>query len=71
MLVLSRAIGEAVAIDNGRIIVIINEIRNGIVRLGFEADPSIVIDRIEIHKLKQREQQDGRPWPRTGGDFDE
>jgi sRNA-binding carbon storage regulator CsrA len=46
----------------------INEIRDGKVRIGFDADPSITIDRLEIHKLKLRDQQEGRPWPRMGGD---
>ncbi len=71
MLVLTRDVGEAVAIDGGRIIVTINEIRDGRVRLGFEADPSIVIDRMEIHQSKQRDKQEGRPWPRVGGEFRE
>ncbi len=71
MLVLSRAIGESIIIDNGRIKVTVNEYRDGLVRLGFEADPSIVIDRLEVHEAKQRDKQEGRPWPRIGGEFRE
>jgi carbon storage regulator len=71
MLVLTRDVGEAVAIDGGRIVVTVNEIRDGRVRLGFDADPSITIDRMEIHKVKQRDKLEGRPWPRIGGDFRE
>ncbi len=66
MLVLTRFPGESIVIG-GSIIVTVNEIRDGAVRLGFEADPSIVIDRLEIHNLKLREKE-GRQWPRVGGD---
>jgi carbon storage regulator CsrA len=71
MLVLSRRVGESIMIDN-RIKVTINEIRDGtVIRLGIEADRSIVVDRFEVYQDKQRDKLEGRPWPRMGGEFDE
>ncbi len=70
MLVLSRAVGESIMID-GYIKVTINEYRDGLVRLGIDAPKEIVVDRLEVHESKQRDKQEGRPWPRTGTEFDE
>ncbi len=57
MLVLSRKTDQtAVArLPDGREIVVkVIEIRNGTVRLGFEADRDITIDRREVHDAKQQ-----------------
>lgn len=52
MLVLNRKIGEKVIIAEGEIVIQVVEVRGDRVKLGFEADPSIPIDREEIHKQK-------------------
>ncbi len=70
MLVLTRGIGESIMID-GRTKVTINEIRDGRIRLGIEAPDDVIVDRLEIHEAKQRDKQEGRPWPRIGGEFHE
>ena len=59
MLVLSRCEGERIIIDGGRIVLTVVEFRSTDsgrpkVRLGFEADPSITIDRGEVHAAVQR-----------------
>jgi len=49
MLILTRAPGEGVVFDGpGRVVVV--EIRGDKVRLGFEADPDVAIDRDEVAK---------------------
>ncbi len=64
MLVLTRGVGEAIVVD-GRTKITINEIRDGRIRLGIEAPDDVVIDRLEVHESKQRDKQEGRPWPRV------
>lgn len=56
MLILTRKPGESVVIgkDAGVKIVVLN-VNSNQVKLGFEADPSIVVNREEIHKRIQRE----------------
>ncbi len=55
MLVLSRLIDESIVID-GSIIVTIIDIRNGKVRLGISADPSIPVHRLEVQEAIDREE---------------
>lgn len=54
MLVLGRYLDQRIVIDGGRIILTVVDIQQEKVRLGFEADPGIVIDREEIHEAKRR-----------------
>ena len=52
MLVLTRKVGERIAIgENQEVVVTVVAIHGGRVRLGFEADASIPIHRIEPDKL--------------------
>jgi carbon storage regulator len=55
MLVLTRKRGESVDIAGGLIRVIVVELRNGIVRLGFEAPDDIQINRREVELAIARE----------------
>jgi carbon storage regulator len=48
MLVLSRHKDERIFINGGEIIITVIDLRDGKVRLGFEADRSVVIHREEI-----------------------
>lgn len=50
MLVLSRRIGEKIVISiaGKEVVLSIVSVRDGKVRLGFEADPSIIIHREEV-----------------------
>lgn len=52
MLVLSFKKGRKAITSNGIVIEVI-EIKADSVRLGFHADPSIIIDRESVHKAKQ------------------
>ncbi len=63
MLVLTRGVGESIVV-NGDTIITINEIRDGMIRLGIDAPRHVIVDRLEIHKIKLRDQQEGRHWPR-------
>lgn len=54
MLLLSRGQNEQVIID-GRIKVTVLRLAGGRVQLGFEADDSVIIDRMEIHERKMAE----------------
>jgi len=52
MLVLTRKVGERIAIgENQEVVVTVVAIHGGRVRLGFEADASIPVHRIEPDKL--------------------
>lgn len=53
MLVLKRNVGERVVIDGGRVVVCVNRIESGAVSLAFEAEPTIRIDRQEIHQIRE------------------
>lgn len=53
MLVLSRTAGEAIVIDKA-ILVKVVAIQDGVVRLGIEAPPHIIVDRLEVHVAKER-----------------
>ena len=54
MLVLTRNIGEAIAI-NGDIKVTVTDIQGGQVRVGIEAPKDVIIHREEIHNKVQAE----------------
>ncbi len=58
MLVLTRKAGQRIVID-GRIVVSVEEIAEGKVRLGFIADKSVAINREEIQQVIDREQVSG------------
>jgi carbon storage regulator len=55
MLVLSRKVGESVIVGQGfeKVKVTVLEVSGGKIRLGFEADASIPINREEVWKAKQ------------------
>ena len=56
MLVLTRKVGERIAIgENQEVVVTVVAIHGGRVRLGFEADASIPVHRIEPDKLTPTE----------------
>jgi carbon storage regulator CsrA len=60
MLILERLVGETVVID-GPVKVTVQKIRKGgRVRLSFEADKSVTIDRLEVHEAKQKERANER-----------
>ncbi len=61
MLVLSREKSGAVIVRCGEqvIRVVVVELRGNRVRLGFEADKAISIDREEVDNAKQREHEAG------------
>lgn len=52
MLILSRKGGESIVIDNN-IVVTVLSITNGQVRLGIEAPAGVIVDREEIHQVRQ------------------
>lgn len=54
MLVLSRFKDQSIIID-GRIKLMIVDVRGDKVRLGIEAPPEVAVDREEIHARKQTE----------------
>ena len=61
MLVLSRKKNES-TITNDDIPIVVVEIRRDKVRLGFEALPHVIVDRLEVFEAKARkrkEAQDG------------
>jgi carbon storage regulator len=51
MLVLTRRVGETIVID-GRIRVIVSEVRGDKVRIGIEAPSDVRIDRQEVHERR-------------------
>lgn len=53
ILVLSRKKDEKIII-NGNIVITVVEIRGDKARLGFEADKSVTIDRMEVHEAKKK-----------------
>lgn len=53
MLVLSRMKDESIIID-GRITVMVVDVRGDTVRLGITADKAIRVDRAEIHELREK-----------------
>lgn len=56
MLVLSRRIGEKIIIGDGEVEMVVISYEKGQVKLGFEADKKIKINREEIHiKIKNGE----------------
>jgi carbon storage regulator CsrA len=56
MLVLKRNVNEEIVITvNGYMVtVVVAEARNGAVKLGFVAPPSVIVDRREVWERKQR-----------------
>jgi carbon storage regulator len=56
MLVLARKLDEKIIVDSCIEITIV-DIRDGVVRLGFEAPRSVDIDRVETWEAKH-----GTPW---------
>jgi carbon storage regulator len=60
MLVLTRRRNEAVLIDGGRIKVIVVEIRQDRVRLGFAAPDDVSIHREEVQKAIDRTEQQAK-----------
>lgn len=50
MLVLTRRTGERVIIDGGRIVVSVESVEGGKVRIGFVADKDITIHRAELQR---------------------
>lgn len=59
MLILSRKAGESIVIDNN-IVVTVLSITNGQVRLGIEAPAGVIVDREEIHQVRQRDSKAGQ-----------
>jgi carbon storage regulator CsrA len=56
MLVLSRRIDERIVIDGGRIVIMVVDMKNNeTVRIGVTADPSIRVDREEVHLARTRD----------------
>ena len=55
MLVLKRSVNEEIIITvNGHMVtVVVAEARNGAVKLGFTAPPSVIVDRREVWERKQ------------------
>ena len=51
MLVLTRSIGEEIVID-GKIRVMVVEVKGDKVRLGTSAPPSVTVDRSEVHERR-------------------
>jgi carbon storage regulator len=63
VLVLSRLKNETIVI-NGNIVITVVEVRQGKVRLGIEADPSIAINRGEVQdRIDAQEKAAGRGKP--------
>lgn len=56
MLVLSRKVGETVCIEDGFVKVTVLGIRGNVIRLGFEAPKYVAIDREEIMKVRQAQE---------------
>ena len=52
MLVLTRRVGEEIVID-GDIRVMVTAAQGKQVRLGITAPPSVCIDRLEVHELRE------------------
>lgn len=65
MLVLSAKPDGRFYLDNGRIVVTVIEAQPGKVRLGFEADRSIPIDREEVHQRKAKDRRQEPPEDRA------
>lgn len=60
MLVLSRKKGEAIVIGDGSIRIVVIEIREGKVRLGFQAPPEVTVHRQEVYDaIKKQEKEHG------------
>lgn len=67
MLVLTRKAGQKIRISE-EIVVTVISVRDGNVRLGFDAPADIVIDRQEVFELKQTERRDaGENGEMVGG----
>jgi carbon storage regulator len=62
MLVLTRRVGEKIVIGNDVVLQVV-EVRGDRVRLGFDAPPAVVIDRLEVHERKNATM----PGPADGG----
>lgn len=64
MLILTRKASEKIIIDNkgkdGLIVVTVNHIKGGQVRLGIDASPNIEIHREEVY-MKIKEEEKSRP----------
>ena len=56
MLILTRRIGETIVIGDNKIKVSIHGVRGNQVRLSIDAPRDVIVDREEIHLLKQQEQ---------------
>jgi len=58
MLILERMVGESIIINDDIKIIILDKNRNR-VRVGIEADPSVIVHREEIYlKIKEQEKRD-------------
>lgn len=49
MLVLTRAVGQEILIDDGKVAVRVLGVQGGKVRIGISAPENIVVDRSEVH----------------------
>ena len=59
-MVLSRKKGEAIVIGDGSIRIVVIEIREGKVRLGFQAPPEVTVHRQEVYDaIKKQEKEHG------------
>ena len=58
MLVLSRRVGETIVVtdEGGKVFTVtVVSVRGELVRLGIDAPPEVSVDRLEIHRRRQRE----------------
>ena len=58
MLILSRNINQVVVIDDDIRVVVLG-VQGNQVKLGFEADKSVAIDRSEVYEAKRRSEAKG------------
>ena len=56
MLILTRKPGESIVVGNNDVKIVLLGVSGNQVRLGFDADPNIRIDREEIYHRIKREQ---------------
>ena len=60
MLILTRRVGESIVIGDNLIKVSVYGVRGNQVRLSIDAPRDVIVDREEIHLLKQQEKVEGR-----------
>lgn len=60
--------GDEVFIDGGRVVLRIVEVRRNRISLGFQADPSIRIDRKKLHSQRETVKCSNCPEPSTRPD---